>query len=71
MSGNIYYKSAETLYDEMVQTIKGEVNTDSQSLTYRQDMPVAQELSYITMNQDELVKRIHAKTALENGYDED
>ena len=71
MAGNIYYKSAETLYDEMVQPIKGEVNTDSQSLTYRQDMPVAQELSYITMNQDELVKRIHAKTALENGYDED
>ena len=61
---NVYFKDAETFYDEMAQPIKGEVNTDSKSLTYRQNMPVAQELSYITMLLDEVNKRVHAKTAL-------
>lgn len=68
---NVYFKDAETFYDEMAQPIKGEVNTDSKSLTYRQNMPVAQELSYITMLLDEVNKRVHAKTALENNYDDD
>ncbi len=68
---NVYFKDAETFYNEMAQPIKSEVNTDSNSLTYRQNMPVAQELSYITMLLDEVNKRVHAKTALDNGYDDD
>lgn len=65
-----YFKSAENFYGEMATGVN-DVNIDNQSLFYKQNMPVSQELSYITILLDETLKRARAKSCLENGYYDD
>lgn len=65
-----FYKSAEEIYSEMESTLKDIDNSES-SFIYNANMPVAHELSYLTMIADEMDKKNHAKTALYSGYDED
>ena len=65
-----FYKSAETYYDEMQSTLK-DVDNSEHSFIYHANKPVAFEMSYQSMLLDEVEKKIHAKTALENGYYED
>lgn len=65
-----FYKSAEDFYNEMESTFKDTDNSEH-SFIYSANKPVAFELSYMSMILDEIEKKIHAKSALENGYDED
>lgn len=62
-----YYKSAEEYYKEMTSTLK-DVDTSEHSFIYNSNMPTAFELSYQSMLMDEIENKIHAKTALDNGY---
>lgn len=65
-----FYKSAEQYYDEMESTQK-DVSTKEHSFIYNANMPVAYVASYQSMILDELEKKMHAKSALENGYYDD
>lgn len=65
-----FYKSAENYYNEMESTLN-DVDNSEYSFIRNANMPVAYELSYQSMILDEVEKKIHAKTALDNGYDED
>lgn len=62
-----FYKSAEQYYSEMTSTEK-EVDTSEHSLIYKSNMPISMELSYNSMQMDELEKKIYAKSALDNKY---
>lgn len=65
-----FYKSAETYYKEMTSTIT-DADTSEHSFIYNALMPACYELSYQSMMLDEVTKRVFAKSALENGYNDD
>lgn len=64
-----YYKSGDDFYKEMTSTM--DVDTDSNSLIYYVQRGVADEMSYITLELDEAIKRMTVKDAYDNGYDKD
>ena len=65
-----FYKSAEQYYSEMT-SAESEVDTSEHSLIYKSNMPISMELSYNSMLIDEVENKIHAKSALDNGYYDD
>ncbi|NSB17428.1 baseplate J/gp47 family protein [Clostridium beijerinckii] len=64
-----YFESSETILDRMKSGITG-VNTIEGSDIHNSQAPVSVELSNTKLQLDEVLKKVFAKSALDNGYDE-